>query len=239
MSRERAYVYDLHITPLWREVFDRLYCKHAKLPTFGSVLEINCGTGGLALEIAASLGERGKVLALEADDALIELARTKASITNLKNVTFGHVSLLDGIAELYDLIIVDLSLSEATDVAAVTKLLRSGGTLVVKYLGRGSFDEVYSVLWEALFEQGVAAEYQSKLEQLIHRYRSCEQMAEYLRSLGLKSVRNYRHKEEFTFSDAKEFLDSPLMQQFMDDWMAVVKPGLRQRLSKNLRSVID
>ena len=61
-----------------------------------SVLEIGCGTGALTLPLAAAIGERGRVVAVDISEPMLGAARQKVSERGLHNVT-----LLSGDAQLF------------------------------------------------------------------------------------------------------------------------------------------
>ncbi len=61
-----------------------------------SVLEIGCGTGALTLPLAAAVGERGRVVAVDISEPMLGAARQKVGERGLHNVT-----LLSGDAQLF------------------------------------------------------------------------------------------------------------------------------------------
>jgi SAM-dependent methyltransferase len=61
-----------------------------------SVLEIGCGTGALTLPLAAAIGERGRVVAVDISEPMLGAARQKVGERGLHNVT-----LLSGDAQLF------------------------------------------------------------------------------------------------------------------------------------------
>lgn len=236
--KEHAYIYDLYVVPYWRHLFDSMYREHLELPREGRVLEVNCGTGGFALELASSVGEKGEVLALDTE-SLLEVAEAKLSVTKHKNICFRPISELESIGSSFDLVILDLTLSSA-HLLQVLSLLRKGGRLVMKYLSRGSFDEFYSVFWEALFDCGVAEEYLGRLEGLIHRYQTLEEVELYLKRTHMRSIQNHQQKQEFSFESGQDFFSSPLISgYFLPDWLAILDAEVVARVSERLKQVID
>ncbi|MEO0249243.1 MAG: class I SAM-dependent methyltransferase, partial [candidate division WOR-3 bacterium] len=87
-GQELAYRYDHYIVPVWREQFDAIVEKHVALPKEGSILEVNSGTGSLALELALKMGERGEVLATDQSAERLAIAKKKASAKRVGNITF-------------------------------------------------------------------------------------------------------------------------------------------------------
>ena len=64
-AKELAFRYDLFITPDWRDRFDTLINDNLELPLEGRILDINCGTGAHALELAERMRGSGEVIGLD------------------------------------------------------------------------------------------------------------------------------------------------------------------------------
>src|SRR5258708_39657420 len=57
--KELAFRYDLFIAPDWRDRFDTLINENIQLPSEGEILDVNCGTGAHAIELAENLRDKG------------------------------------------------------------------------------------------------------------------------------------------------------------------------------------
>src|SRR5262245_53654198 len=86
-EKELAYRYDLIIATEWHERFDQLIFENFEIPEEGQFLVLNCGTGALSIEIAERL-KAGEVFALDRDIERLELARAKAVVKKIDNITF-------------------------------------------------------------------------------------------------------------------------------------------------------
>lgn len=64
------------------------------LKTGMSVLEIGCGIGYMAVELAKIVGPEGKVLATDNSDAQLELAKLTAKQANVSNIAFLNLDLV-------------------------------------------------------------------------------------------------------------------------------------------------
>src|SRR5690242_20392010 len=51
-----------------------------------SVLEIGCGTGAVTLPLAQAVGERGRVLAIDISEPMLEVARKRVGESGMHNV---------------------------------------------------------------------------------------------------------------------------------------------------------
>lgn len=103
-----------------------------------SGLELGCGTGLLACEIAREVGTKGGVIGLDSSPAMIEAARERAERENLSEhlqFVVGDVSALDFPSESFDFAVavqvylyvteIDRALPEAA------RVIRQGGRFVI------------------------------------------------------------------------------------------------------------
>ena len=87
-DKELAYRYDLLIAPDWRVRFDTLVDENIVMPPEGRFLDLNCGTGDYAIELAERLRDKGSVIGVDSSEDRIELARAKSVVLKLENITF-------------------------------------------------------------------------------------------------------------------------------------------------------
>jgi len=64
-----------------------LLLDHLRLAGGESVLEIGCGTGAVTLPLAQAVGDRGRVVAVDISEPMLEVARQRAADSGLRNVT--------------------------------------------------------------------------------------------------------------------------------------------------------
>jgi demethylmenaquinone methyltransferase/2-methoxy-6-polyprenyl-1,4-benzoquinol methylase len=221
-----AYRYDLYMAPFWREPFDQMVSERVALPAQGTILEVNCGTGGLAMEVAERLGQKGEVVATDPQAERLKIARAKAEIKKLSNVSFLekdpiHLGLDEG---TFSLVIGDATLMSNEDVEAVltemVQMAEPGATVALKLLTRSSFGEFFSILWEALLEGGLL-EYSDRVEALINNFITTNEAEDMMQRLGLRHVRHFTERKEFDFDSAGELLESPLIEDFfLEPWLA-------------------
>jgi hypothetical protein len=105
---------------------------------------------------------------------------------------------------------------------------------------RGSFDEFFSVYWEALHDTGMDDAVWATLERLInerHTLSEAEAMAE---RFGLRNIESFRSKEEFTFDSAEDFLEAPLIADyFLSEWIGIVPADQRDAVLERLKAIIE
>jgi len=245
-GKELAFLYDLYIAPLWRERFDRLVDSEVTITAPARILDAECGTGGFALELAAR--NPGKVEVFASDHSLerLELARAKAVTQKLEGIIFQQTSLVDLQFDdsIFDVTIGDASMLPPDDLEAalseLNRVTKSGGTVAVKLATRGSFDEFFSIYWEALHELGLER-FTPDLERLITERPTVSIAEEMAAGSGLRRVHSVTRKERFDYKNAAAFLSDPLIENaFLDEWLEILPDeDTRQRVLETLTAIID
>jgi ubiquinone/menaquinone biosynthesis C-methylase UbiE len=100
-------------------------------------LDIGCGGGDVAFDMAAMVAPGGLVVGTDIDDTKLELARAEAAGLGLSNLQFLHADALrESPGDTFDLVHARFLLSHLADPAAalanMRRALRPGGTLVVE-----------------------------------------------------------------------------------------------------------
>ena len=244
-EKELAYRYDLFITPNWRDRFDTLINESIKMPTEGRLLDINCGTGAHAIELAERMRGKGEVIALDPSAERVELARAKALVKKVEDVSFeqGGAPLRFADRE-FDGVIGDASLLRARDIPALLgEMLRVAevdAPVVLKLATGGSFDEFYSIYWEALHDAGIDDQVWARLEALISERLTVSDAEALAKRVGLRDLQSFSSREEFTFESGEAFMESPLIKDtFLDEWLAILPAERHQEVSRRIVVIID
>lgn len=245
-AKELAYIYDLYIVPTWRDCFDQLFNEKSGIPKSGEVLVVNCGTGGHAIELSKHLLYKGSVVAVDENPEAIKLAEAKTSILKIDNLKFSVASSLSlpMSDNTFDLIILDASLSNPNDLAKqidnLKRVAKPGAKLAVYLTTRGSFDEFFSIFWEALYKCQMADELLTPLEGLINERLAVEDSEKILKNAGLKNVSSYIEKKEFFYKTAKEFFGSPLIEEFcLAKWFSILPKGKQKAVRQEVEKIIE
>jgi ubiquinone/menaquinone biosynthesis C-methylase UbiE len=245
-EKELAYRYDLFIAPDWRDRFDALVNEKIEMPGEGRILDVNCGTGAHAIELAVRMRGRGEVIGIDPSAERIELARAKAQVKKLADVTFERANAYDlpFAGDEFDLVIGDASMLrpyEIEDVLAeMVRVARPGVPVVLKLATHGSFDEFFSIYWQALHGAGVVDEVWSELETLINERGTVSDVELMARREGLEQVESFISKEEFFDDTGADFIDSPLIKDvFLNDWLSIVPEDSRQEIRDRIVSTIE
>lgn len=245
-DKELAYRYDLYVVPYWRESFDQMVMKHVEIPRTGSILQVNCGTGGLAIELATLIGSRGEVIATDAQAERLKLAGAKAGVKKLNNIFFLDRNPTDlGLEDYaFNLVVGDAALMPSEHIermlAEMVRLAEFDATVALLMLTRGSFGEIFSLLWEALYlcQQ---SNYAHQVEALINEYQTTTQAQEMMRRQGLGHVHSFTERRELDFASAQELLESPLIEDyFLDHWLDFLPDAAtRQQVTDKMAEIID
>lgn len=174
------------------------------------------------------------------------MARGKATVKKLDQVTFQQGSLLslpvaDG---SFDLVVGDASFFSPSQIAQALAELRRvaalGAPMALKMMTRGSFDEFYSVYWEALYNLELL-EYSTQLETMILGQMTVSEAEDLAAAAQWKKMRSVTQKERFDFAEAKLFLESPLIETyFLDAWLSILPDeATRSRVRQEIGKLID
>lgn len=239
-NRELAYRYDLFISPDWRERFDSILEENIEVPGKGDILEVNCGTGAYAIELAERMKGKGQVLGVDSSPERIEIARAKAMVKKVSDVKFQEADAgsLAFDSNRFDLVIGDASLTPANQIERVSsellRVTRPGGRVILKLITRGSFDEFFSIYWEALNALGLVEDVWPELERMINERATISDVNSMMESLGLREVEVFSNKEEFFFETGSDFITNPLIEDmFLGKWLSIV-PDERHNEVRNL-----
>jgi ubiquinone/menaquinone biosynthesis C-methylase UbiE len=227
-EREEAYLYDLYIAPQWRERFNQQFDDEVKLPKEGKILDAGCGTGALALDLAANLGSKSSVVGIDESAERIELARAKAQLKKLENVNF-EVRALDSTGlpdHEFDLVIGDASMRSIEELPAISaelyRVARPKATLAMMLTTLGSFDEFFSILWESLYDLDLLS-YTPDLEEFLTAQLKISDAEAIAAQAGWKHIRSVTRKQQFDYTDAQAFLTAPLIEKYyLPIWLSML-----------------
>jgi ubiquinone/menaquinone biosynthesis C-methylase UbiE len=245
-AKEIAFLYDLYVAPGWCEAFDQMIDDEIELPKEGRFLDAACGTGGYAIDLAIRGGAKTEVVGVDPSPEKLLLARSKAEVKKIENVEFheGSMQSLEFPDGEFDLVLGDASMLPPSEIAPalaeLTRVAKSGATVVLKLTTRGSFDEFFSIYWEALYNLGLL-DYTPQLEGLIIERLTVSDAEQISIDAGLNDARSVTRKERFDFRDGKEFFEAPLIETFfLNDWLAMLPDEeTRRQVLEELVKIID
>jgi len=243
-DKELAFLQDLFIAPDWGERFAELIDEHIELPKEGKALYVAAGTGGHAMALHERAGDKLELLCVDENPECTELARAKATATN-EQITFATAPLdkLNLSDNSFDLVIGNASLvSQLRTRKMFSELVRvaaPGATVVLTLPTASSFGEFFSIYWEALHNSGLL-DRESDLEQLITELPTVSDIEQLAEDEGLTDVQSWTRIEEFDFESGEQFLNSPLVAEFlMQEWLTLVPVDKRAELFSEISRLIN
>jgi demethylmenaquinone methyltransferase/2-methoxy-6-polyprenyl-1,4-benzoquinol methylase len=167
-----------------------------------SALDVCCGTGDLALELAGRVGPEGRVIGCDFSEAMLDVARRKAAARSHPNVRFEWADALElpYPDESFDAVTVGFGVRNLADlergIAEMARVLRPGGRLVILEITKPSrpplsaffalwFDRIVPVLGTLAGDRGAY----TYLPESVRRFPSPERLAGLMDAAGLTSVR--------------------------------------------------
>ena len=128
-GRDRLRIMARVLRPVTLALFERVGVRRGM-----TCLDIGCGGGDVALDLARLIGNEGRVVGIDRDQVKVELAREEAENV-CSNVEFKVADILvDDLAEEFDLVFVRFVLTHLPDPDAalgrIRDVLRPGGILI-------------------------------------------------------------------------------------------------------------
>ena len=245
-DKELAFLHDLYVATDWGERFAELVDQHVQLPKEGRALYVGSGTGGHALALAARGGAALELVGVEESEERVALARAKAAAVEGVGVDFRHAQVEDLAFEdgQFDLVVGEASLVAPERLpemlAEMVRVAAPGATVSLSVVSASSFGEFFSVLWEALASAG----YEEQAEgvgSLIAELPTVSDVEALARREALEEVRSWTTIEEFDFASGREFLDAPLVQDFLlERWLdSLPAEDARARVLDEVARIID
>jgi ubiquinone/menaquinone biosynthesis C-methylase UbiE len=142
---------------LWAKYGGRTVERLALQPG-ASVLDVGCGTGASAIPAAEQVGPKGKVIAVDLADRLLEIARRKAAARELENIEFrlGDMENLGYPDQAFDAVICVFAIFFVADVAKqireLWRMVRPGGLLAITTWGPRVWEPAATGWWSAVKE---------------------------------------------------------------------------------------
>ena len=243
-EKELAFLHDLFIAPDWGERFAELIDQHLIVPKEGRVLYLAVGTGGHAISLRERSEKDVELLCLDENVECLELARAKAStITNPTEFQHARLDALELPDNTYDVVIGNASLIPQQRVAKIfaemVRVAAPGAQVVLALPSASSFGEYFSLYWEALHNIGLI-DHEADVEGLILELPTVSVIEQMARDEGLNDVESWTSIEEFDFESGEQFLNSPLVSEFLiQNWLASVPDGSKENLKQELARLIN
>ncbi len=230
----------------WSAPFGKMLLDNVPIQAGMKVLDLGCGAGFPAIELAQRLGNTAKLIGFDCWEHGIERAKWKAKWMDLNNIEFmvGDGSKMPFDDGHFNLIVSNLGINNFQNpekaLAECSRVLIRNGKLCLTTNLSGHFREFYKEFETTLKELDLS-EYLPKLkEQEAHRGTD-ETIRELLENAGLSIVKMVRDRFQMRFVDGTTLLNHFLVViGFLDGWRSFVPPQkekavfvhLEERLNK-------
>ena len=230
---------DLYVRDEWTRRFTELADKHIDLSDAQNLVYLNAGTGTHALALDEKYGAKVDIFASCENEHMLTIARDKAAAVSSK-VDFSNITFDD---DAFDAVLADASFVEpyaiSDFIGNAVRIARQGGEVAVFLPSAGTFGEVFSLLWEVLFNEDLG-EHGQAAERMISEIPTITALEETAKSAGLVNVQSETVREVFEFENGQEFVASPLVADFlMPRWLETLEADDRERVTTKLSELID
>lgn len=243
-NKELAFLHDLYVATDWGERFAELIDEHVQLPKKGEALYLAAGTGGHAIALQERAGDEVKFLCIDENEECLELARAKAIA--LKEGTKFQQEQVDDLKlpdNKFDVVVGDGSLVHIERVpnmlSEMVRVALPGAMVALSLPTFSSFGEFFSIYWEALHNLGLA-DHESDVESLISILPSVSAVEDMAHQAGVEEVTSSTRIEEFDYDSGEQFLNSPLISDFlMPIWLESLPEESYEQVVKEIARLIN
>ena len=238
-QKERAYLRDLYISDEWTKRFTDLVDKHVGLDDAENLLYLNAGTGNHCFQLRERLDDKIGMFAQCEDEDILHIARDKAAAVKA-DVDFSTIRFDD---DAFDVVLADASFVKPNDVDELVnetvRVTKAGGKAAFFLPSSGSFGEIFSLLWEVLFNEDLG-DHGHAAEAMVTEIPTVDRIEEIAAKAGLMNIETNIAREVFEFKNGSEFIASPLVSDFLlPDWLKTLSETENERVSAKLSELID
>jgi trans-aconitate methyltransferase len=243
-DKELAFIHDLYIATDWGERFAEIVDEHVKMPKEGRALYVEAGTGAHALALQMRAGKKLQLFCVDQNEESLELARVKATALNEQAIFQREdVSALSFKDDQFDLVLGNASFTLIGDLsdelAEMVRVAKPGATVAWWLPTFSSFGEFFSIYWEALLGAGLE-DHGVEVEQMITALPTISEVESWANDAGLTDVESWTAIEEFDYESGEQFLNSPLITDFLlPNWIEPIPEAARQKVADELARIID
>ena len=238
-QKELAFLREICLAEDWTKRFTDLIDKHFEFSDDENLLYINAGTGNHVFALREKINENTAIFATCEDEDTLVIARDKA-IAVKSDVDFSTLR-FEG--DSFDTVIADASFVRPNNfqdfIDDTLRVAKVGGQVGILTVSAGSFGEVFSLLWEVLFNEDLG-EHGAAAEQMVAEIPTVSRVKEMAAAAGLVNIKMYTANEIFEFENGQAFVDSPLVANFlMPTWLETLSEEENERVTKSLAALVD
>ncbi|MGI8494004.1 MAG: hypothetical protein ACR2L1_01665 [Pyrinomonadaceae bacterium] len=239
-KKELAFLRDLYISSDWTDRFTELAEKQLSLPKKGKFLYVNSGAGNHTLALREKLKSEVEMTAVSDDRELHKISQAKAAAVKA-DINFQLSN--DVPKNKFDIVLADAMFVSPKNLAEfftkTVEAARNSADVLFFLPTAGSFGEIFSLLWEVLFNADLAQR-GGEVENLISEIPTVSDVEETAVRSGLKNIETTAKSEIFEYDTGAEFIGSPLVMEFLlPVWLDFLSEKEKKQVMKNLAKIID
>ncbi len=236
-EKELAFLRDLYIEIDWTERFTNLFDENFKFSDEKIILYLDAGTGNHALALGEKLRKKKVSIVAVCENAeLFKIAKAKADAVQTDVKFTAQIP-----DEKFDAVLADATLTKPSE---AQDFLSKAAALSKKQLAfflptAGSFGEIYSLLWETLFNAGMPDK-GAEIERLIAEIPTVSRVEEWAENAGLTKIETVTKNEFFDYENGEAFVNAPLVNDFiLPARLAFLSAKEQEKVNKELAKTID
>jgi Methylase involved in ubiquinone/menaquinone biosynthesis len=238
-QKELAFLRDICLAEEWTKRFTDLIDEHFKFSADENLLYINAGTGNHVFALREKADENTAIFATCEDEDVLTIAREKGAAIR-SDVDFSTMRFED---EAFDIVMADASFvppKELRDfVDETVRVAKIGGQVGILTVSAGSFGEIFSLLWEVLFNEDLG-EHGAAAEKIVAEMPTVSRIEEIAGAAGLVNLKTHTSNEIFEYENGRAFVESPLIADFlMPAWLETLNEDESVQVTEKLAELID
>lgn len=238
-QKELAFLRDLYITDDWTRRFTDLIDKHISFADEENILYVNAGTGNHAFALREKINSDTAIFATCEDADILAIARDKAAAVKA-DIDFSMIEFED---DAFDTVLADASFVRpgglANFVENAVRVTRPGGKTAVMLVAAGSFGEIFSLLWEVLFNEDLGG-HGAAAEKMITEIPTVSDIEGIAEEAGLENIETHTANEIFEYDNGAAFISSPLVADFLlPHWLKALNANEKEQVTEKLAQLID
>lgn len=232
--------------PLWSAPFGLTMLSAIPYINVNHVLDIGCGCGFPAIEIAQRLGEPSQVIGIDHSEKALERALEKANYYGVKNIQMlkAEAENLPFENDYFDLLVSNNGLNNVNNdrqaLAECYRVCKNGGQLISTMNLPESFSLFYSVFRETLDELGLKEEKFKIAEHIAAKRKTIEEWEFLFTEVGFKT--SLIETQRFTMSFASGtalFNHSFMLIAFAGSWINIVGPINHEKVFNRIEEKLN
>lgn len=216
-TEEDAALYDSEVVPRYTSHFAQLILEEFDSPLGGTILDVGCGTGHPTFELLSRIQDTGRVVAIDNDGAMVDVARRRAhealgtrvffKVADVESLQFG-----DGV---FDTVVGNLLIGHIDDpptvLAELLRVLVPGGRLLVTRPLQGTFQEVLDMFREVALRRGIP-ELRQRTDEIAAKYPTLGAFGAQIRAAGFSDVKVRERHFRLPFRNARSLFTDPVVR---------------------------